>query len=38
MKIFLDTNVLIDNLDNERWDTDASKEVVRICEQGRIGG
>lgn len=33
MKIFLDTNILVDNLDDNRWDADASKEVVRICDQ-----
>lgn len=38
MKIFLDTNILIDNLDDSRWGAEASKEVVRICGQDENRG
>ena len=33
MRIFLDTNILLDNLDATRFDSGASREVVRICER-----
>lgn len=33
MKVFLDTNVLIDNFDSSRPDTEASIETIGCCEK-----
>lgn len=33
MRIFLDTNILLDNFDNTRQNSFASQVVVRICER-----
>jgi len=38
MRVFLDTNVLLDNFDGSRPNSGASRKVIRFCEQERNQG